>query len=136
MVEAGIVVLIDTGISALSIPGGFAVQLPKNQISVTEPMAWTYRSIVSEEFYTLEGQDAYTEWEIQIDCHGYTMANSITLARAIQEVLRGGWSGVLSDPDHTRVFGIQQEPPSIDGFSDINRSYVRSLEYKIQYAQS
>ncbi len=136
MIEAGLVTLIQAGLGTPPMaPGGFAVQLPKDQISSASPMAWTYRGIIVEPTYVLEGQDAFTEWEVQIDCHGYTMANAIALARTIQAVLRGNWSGVLPDPDHTVVFGVQQEPPGPDGFSDANRSYVRTLEYKIQYAQ-
>jgi len=136
MIEAGLVTLIQAGLGTPPMaPGGFAVQLPKDQISSTSPMAWTYRGIIVEPTYVLEGQDAFTEWEVQIDCHGYTMANAITLARAIQGVLRGNWSGVLPDPDHTVAFGVQQEQLGPDGFSDANRSYVRTLEYKIQYAQ-
>jgi hypothetical protein len=136
MIEAGLVALIQAGLGTPPIaPGGFAVQLPKDQISSASPMAWTYRGIITDPTYVLEGQDAFTDWEVQIDCHGYTMANAIALARAIQGVLRGNWSGVLPDPDHTVVFGVQQEPLGPDGFSDANHSYVRTLEYKIQYAQ-
>lgn len=134
MIEAGLVLLIQGGIGGIA-PGGFAVQLAKDQISAAAPMAWTYRSITSEPTYVLEGQDALTGWEVQIDSHGYTMANAITLARAIDGVLRGGFQGTLSDPDHTVVLGIFRRDPFIDGFSDANRSYVRTAEYLVQYYQ-
>ena len=136
MIEQGFVALIQAGLGSPPMaPGGFAVQLPKDQISSAAPMAWTYRSIVSDPTYHLGGQDALTGWEVQIDCHGYTMANAITLARAIDAVLRGGYTGVLSDPDHTFVQGVFRMGPFIDGFSDVNRSFVRTLEYLVNYDQ-
>ena len=64
------------------------------------------------------------------------MADAIALARAIDGVLRGGYSGVLSDPDHTRVHGIFRRGPYVDGYSDLNRSYVRTMEYLVNYNQS
>jgi hypothetical protein len=136
MIEAGFVLLVQAGLGSPPLaPGGFAVQLPKDQISPVTPYAWTYRSIVSDPTYVLEGQDPFTSWEIQLDCHGYTMQNAITLARAVDVVLRGGYSGVLSDTDRTRVFGIFRRGPFLDGYSDANRSFVRTMEYEIQYAQ-
>jgi hypothetical protein len=63
------------------------------------------------------------------------MANAMTLARKIDGVLRGGFSGVLPDPDSTFVQGIFRSGPSVDGFSDLNRSYVRTLEYLVNYDQ-
>ena len=137
MIEAGLVALVQQGItSALpGVPGGFAVQLPKDQISSASAMAWTYRCIVAEPTYTLQGQDPFTGLELQIDCHGYAMADAIALARAIDGVLRGGYSGVLPDADHTVVQGIFRMAPFTDGFSDANRSYVRTLEYLVNYDQ-
>jgi hypothetical protein len=117
------------------VPGGFAVQLPKDLISQTTPKAWTYRSITSEPTYVLEGQDGFTTWEIQLDCHGNTMDDAIVLARAIDSILRGGFRGILSDPDRTVVQGIFRQGPLVDGFSDSNRTYVRTLEYRIEYNQ-
>jgi hypothetical protein len=140
MIEQGLVALIQNGIASLKLDprgNGVAVMLPKDLLSPggSVTMAWTYRGIVSTPTYVLEGQDAYTEWEIQIDCHGQTMVQAMTLARAIDGVLRGGYSGTLPDPDNTRVFGIQRIGPYLDGYSDANRSFVRTLEYKIDYAQ-
>jgi hypothetical protein len=145
MVEQGLVMLIQQGIASLtpSVPGGYGVQLPKDLISDTVPMAWSYRAIVAEPSYVLEGQDAFTGLELQIDCHGFwldpqgrpTMANAINLARAIEGVLRGGWAGTLPDPDATVVQGIFRQSHYVDGFSHVNRSYVRSLEYLVNYDQ-
>jgi hypothetical protein len=134
LIEQGFVALVQSGLTALSVPGGFQVQLPPNQISAANPMAWTYRSINRPPDYVLEGQTGYTEWEIQLDCHGFSMANAITLAAAVDAVLRGGYSGTLSDPDHTIVYGIFRRAPFLDGFSDLNRSFVRTMEYEIQYS--
>ena len=137
MVEQGLVMLIQSGLGTPPIaPGGWAVELPKDQVSPAAPMAWTYRSIDSDPTYLLNGQDGFTGWYVQIDCHGYTMANAITLARAIDGVLRGGYAGTLPDPDHTVVVGIFRQNHFLDGFSDANRTYVRTLEYLIQYNQT
>lgn len=136
--------LIQAGIAEAfpNVPGGYGVELPKDLLSKATPLAWNYRSITSEASYVLEGQDAFTDWEVQIDCNGFSdqlggpgMAGAIQLARAIDGVLRGGFSGVLPDPDATLVYGIYRQPGFIDGFSDLNRSYVRSLEYHVGYAQ-
>ena len=136
MIEQGLELLIQSGLGTPPMaPGGFMVQLPKDFISPNTPMAWSYRSIVSEPSYTLTGQDSWTSWEVQIDCHGYTAAHAITLARAIDKVLRGGFSGTLPDADHTVVQGIFRQGSFVDGFSDTSRSYVRSLEYEVQYHQ-
>jgi hypothetical protein len=137
VVEQGLVLLIQSGISSLtpSVPGGFAAELPKDQISASSPMAWTYRSITSEASYHLGGQDAFTGWNVQIDCHGYTMANAIALARAIDGVLRGIYQGTLPDTDQTFVQGIFRDPQFVDGYSDANRSFVRTMEYLVQYDQ-
>jgi len=137
MVEQGLVLLIQSGLGVPPMaPGGFAVQLPKDQISVDSPKAWTYRSIVSEPTYVLEGQDGLTGWEVQLDCHGNTMLDAIALARAIDGVLRGGYSGALPDSDRTLVQGIFRQGTFLDGFSDSNRSYVRTLEYLVMYYQT
>jgi hypothetical protein len=137
MIEAGLVTLIQNGLTgqSITVPGGFAVQLPKDLISSNTPQAWTYRSILSTPTILLNGQDPLTMWEVQIDCHGYTMSDAIVLARAIDHVLRGSYAGVLSDADNTVVQGIFRLPSFVDGFNDTNRSFVRSLEYRINYVQ-
>lgn len=137
MIEQGLVMLIQSGLGSPPLAaGGFLATLPKDQISPSNRMAWAYRSISSEPEYVLNGQTGWTEWHVQIDCHGYAGADAIALARAIDGVLRGGFRGHLADPDATYVFGIFRLPPFVDGYNDTNRSYVRSLEYVIQYQQS
>jgi hypothetical protein len=137
MIEQGLVMLIDQGISSVisGVPGGSSVQLAKDQLSQSNSKAWTYRCFHSEPTYVLEGQDGFTAMELQIDCHGYTAADAQALARAIDGVLRGGFAGTLSDPDHTLVQGIFRQGPFLDGFSDSNRSFVRTLEYLVNYNQ-
>jgi hypothetical protein len=136
MVEQGLVALIQAGLGNPPLaPGGFAVKLPENYISATNPMAWTYRSILAEPSYLLAGQDGLTGWHVQIDCHGNSMSDAIHLARTIDGVLRGSWSGVLPDPDATVVQGIFRQGPAIDGYSDTAHSYVRTLEYLVNYEQ-
>jgi len=134
MVEQGLCQLIVGGVNDATVQM-FPVQLPPNHINATRPKALTYRSVLSEPLYVLEGQDPLTCWELQIDCHGFTMADAISLARAVDGVLRGGWSGTLPDPDATVVQGIFRLPGSVDGFNDASRSYVRSLEYSVRYVQ-
>jgi hypothetical protein len=138
MIEQGFCTLIQNGLKGqgVSVPGAFAVELPKDLISASTPQAWTYRSIISTPLYFIDGQDPLTMWEVQIDCCGFTMTNAITLARSIDSVLRGSWSGTLQDADHTVVQGIFRLPSMVDGFNDINRSFVRSLEYQINFIQA
>ena len=137
MIEAGIVQLINAGIASAypGLTGGFSSQLPENFLSNANPWSWCYRSIMSKPLYMLSGQGALTEWEVQIDCHGKTAANSIGVARAIDGVLRGGYSGTLSDSDSTVVLGVFRLPSQVDGFNDDAHTFVRSLEYNIQYIQ-
>jgi hypothetical protein len=136
VIEQGLVQLIQAGLGTPPLaPGGWAVQLPPNQITDTAPMAWTYHSLSAEPSYTLASQDGFTSWELRVDCHGRTMADAIRLARAIDGVLRGGYSGKLPDDDATFVHGIFRRGPYVDGFSDLNRSYVRTMEYLVNYNQ-
>ena len=130
--------LIEAGLAAVSItaPGGFLAQLPPNQIQASAPMAWASRSILAEPSFNLTNETDWTEWHVQIDCHGFTSLNAVTLAKAIMKILRGGYRGTLSDPDSTTVQGIWRQGTYIDGFSPDNRSYVRSLEYLISYNQT
>lgn len=139
MIEQGLVQLIQSGIGSLS-PGGWATQLPKDLIGSDASKgqvlkAWTWKSITSSASYDLSGQDGFTGWQVQIDCHGNEAADAIALARAIDGVLRGGYSGTLSDPDNTVVVGIFRQGAFVDGYSDTNRSYVRTLEYLVNYQQ-
>jgi hypothetical protein len=136
MVEAGLQIYITTGLANAAIPPGFSDVLPKNQITVATPQAWLWKTILSEAEYVLEGGGAgYTTWTVQIDCHGFTAANSMSLARAIETVLRGSFQGTFADSDSTKVSGIFRKPLFLGGFDDDNRSFVRSLEYEIVYNQ-
>ena len=132
-VAQGLYLLIQSGTSNLA--PGFAVQLPINQLSSTAPMAWSYRSITSVPTYTIGGQVSFTDWTVQIDSHGLTMAYAEQLAAAIDGVLRGSWSGVMSDSNNTIVNGIFRKATNVDGFRDENKSFVRSMDFCIQYYQ-
>lgn len=139
MVEEGLVRMIQAGVAgsppSLTVPGGFFAELPKDTISAAAPMAWSYRSILSEPEFVLGSQTSWVDWTVQIDCHGFTAKDAIRLARAVDGVLRGGFEGTLSDADHTKVRGIFRQAPQVDGYNDANRTYVRSLEYLVQYLQ-
>ena len=112
-------------------PGGFTSMLPKDLLSPTVPMAWTYRTLSSEPNYFLTGQDGYTELIWQIDCHGLRASDARSLAMAIDATLRGGFAGTLSDADRTVVQGIFRLGPALDGYDPINRTFVKTLEYQI-----
>lgn len=131
---------IQQGLAALTpavvVPGGYGAELPEDLLSADKPQAWSWRSITSNAEFVLSGETGWTEWVVQIDCHGFqSHALAITLARAITKVLRGVFQGVLPDSDNTYVFGIYRQPPLVDGYSDTNRSFVRSLEYRVIYQQ-
>ncbi len=139
-IEKGLELLIQAGLGSPPIAsGGFFVQLPKDFITAANPMAWTYRFLISNPTYTLDTQDGFTAAEIRIDCHGFTAAHAIQLANAIAVALRppagnsGAWSGTLPDSDATVVQGIFQSGNAPDGYSDLNRSFVRTLEFLVNY---
>lgn len=134
MVEEGLTTLILSGINDPAIQM-FPVQLPKDWVNASRPKALVYKSILSRPLYVLEGQDGLTEWEVRIDCHGVTAKDAQALARAVDGVLRGGWSGTLADEDSTVVQSILRLPSCIDGFNDNSRTYVRTLEYEVRYEQ-
>ncbi|HXI42057.1 MAG TPA: hypothetical protein VNH83_18895 [Bryobacteraceae bacterium] len=136
-IEQGISLLVR---NALSNPpddafGGFFAQLPKDWISADRPRAWTYRFITSNPMYVLAGANGMVEAELQIDCHGFTPEDAIALAAAIDPVL-SGFHGLLPDDDQTKVQGMFNQGSSTDGYSDVNRTFVRTLEYQIHYAAS
>ena len=151
MVEQGLVLLVGNGIAsgspALSnVPAGQGVMLEPKDLVYSGPtnpapagaitQAWTFKTITSKPEYTLDGQTGWTEWVVQIDCHGTRYADATNLYRAIDKVLRGGYRGYLPDVDSTYVFGVYREDPGPDGFSDANRTYVRTLQYRIIYQQN
>lgn len=140
MIELGLVMYIQQKLAGsppvTPPPGGFAMgELPKDQITPANPRAWAYRSIISRPDYVLNGQTGWTEWDVQIDCHGATAADAIALARAIETALRPPLPHTLPDPDSTVLFGLFRLDPMPEFFSDADRSYVRSLEYTVQYQQ-
>ena len=129
---------ITAGLAALTppiaVPGGFPdILQPTDLISAAVPQAWSYRDIVTGRDYNLQGPGC-NEWQVQIDCHGFTALNRDQLSDAIAAILDPGFSGQFPDPDSTLVRGIfRLRSSGLSGFSDANHSYVRSLEYEIQF---
>jgi hypothetical protein len=132
MIEEGLYKFIQAGINNATIPG-YPVELPANAVTVTTPQAWSYRGITSIPTYYLSGQDAFTRWTVQLDLHGFTMAAAQALARIVIGILSGGYRGTFTDVDSTVVLGIFLLPSQVDGFSDISRTFIRSIEVEIQY---
>ncbi len=121
-------------------PGGFMSTLPKDFIQPAgtpggSPMAWVYQCLLSEPTYFLTGEDGFTTLTMRINCHGYTAAYALQLYYAINAVLRGIYSGTLSDAAQTVVRGVFRQPDFVDGFDPINRSFVRTVEYEVNYQQ-
>jgi hypothetical protein len=136
MMEQGFVHLL-SGLLATQYPNmapGFLVQTPPNFLSSANPVAWAYRSIISRPLFILEGQDALTATTLQVDALSISAKGSQTLANAICSALSGVWSGTFSDG--TVVKGIFRLPAQIDGYIDESRSYVRSLEFTVQFYAS
>jgi hypothetical protein len=133
-VAQGLYLLIQSGTNNLA-PGFAYGELPENQLSASAPMAWTYRTITSRPTYTINGQVSFTSWNVQIDSHGTTQAYADQMSNAIDGVLRGVWSGTMSDSQSTIVNGIFKTNTDITGFRDENKSFVRSLGYTVQYYQ-
>lgn len=135
-IEDGLVLLIQSGMGSPPMaPGGFMVKLPKDLIvpGSTTTKAWVWKAISSTPTYILEGQDGFTALHWQIDCHGLTATDSIDLANAIDAVLRGGYMGTLPDTAQTVVQGIFGETGPHDGYDSDSKTYVRILEYLINY---
>lgn len=141
MIEEGLVLLIQTALAGSppnlpGVPGGYGDSLPKDTITAATPMAWVYKTVSREPDFTLAGETDWAQWNVQIDCHGKTKANAITLRKAIADVLSGGFRGALSDTDDTIVNGIFEEDSPPSGFSDANLTFVEALEYQVLYRQT
>lgn len=129
MIEQGLVLLVNgsTAVTEIAPAGGYLATLPKD---ATLP-SWTYRFISDVPGLTLETTETLTRSRVQIDCYGNTAADAIRLAHAINAML-SGYTGVLSDPDATRVQGCFQSN-KIDFFDDASRTPRRLLEYQLWY---
>jgi hypothetical protein len=133
-VEQGIVLYIQAGLGSPPIaPGGWAGELPQNILGTSTPMAWAYKTITAEPTYCLNVQDGWTALEIQIDCHGITAPLAQQLMYAIKGILRGEPKPVFADSDATVTQGIFDKGTNLLGYSDITRSWVRTLEYLVLY---
>lgn len=132
--EQGLVSLIQSGTNNLA-PGGFMGAIPEAYaVTAQNPKVWVFHTILDVPTIAFEGADALCEAEIQIDCHGYTADDAVALAAAVKAALSGVGNPVtLTDPDKTVVQGIFRRSPHVDGYSDANHTYVRSLEYLVAY---
>ena len=133
-IEAGLSQLLITGLKAtypdLQV---FGVTTPVDYISKSNRYGIAYRSIIDTPSYILEGQDALSFWEVQLDCIGFEYKDAIKLAKAVSDLLAGTWTGTLSDG--TVVKGIFRLPSKVDGITEA-RNYIRSLEFQIIYYAS
>lgn len=142
MVELGFVEYIQAGLGSasppISVPGGFGDKLPENTIvpGGSTTAAWVYKTVDRVPEYVLAGRTGWTEWNVQIDCHGITKANAIALRQAIWEVLKNGLNGTFSDPDSTFVFQIFERDWLPSMFNDDSHTYVEAIEYQVIYQQT
>lgn len=121
----------------IALPNIYLVELPKDYISFKNPMGLKYRFITVPPDYTLStGDSGLQAATIQFDCCGYDSASSVVLAYALRKVFKANFRGPLLDPDATFVDSIFRLPTCVDGYSDTNRTYVRSLEYVVNYIQT
>ena len=132
MIEQGIVMLVQASAAVQAIaPGsGFFAEAPKDHAL---PL-WTYVAVSELQPYALDGSNGFITRRVQINCDGAVAADCINLARAIDDVL-SGYSGVLADPDTTRVHGCFRSNV-VDFFDDPGRTSRRILEYEICFTQT
>jgi hypothetical protein len=132
MIEQGIVMLVQASpaVAAIAPGSGFFAEAPKDH----QLPLWTYISASETEPYTLAGEHGFISRRLQINCDGAIPADCIRLARAIDDVL-SGYSGVLPDPDATRVHGCFRTN-LIDFFDEPGRTSRRILEYETWFTQT
>jgi len=135
VIEQGLVILIQESIPEDMAPGGFAVQLPPNQITEASPMAWTYTLLGGTPVNALHTVGGLRMRRLQIDCFGLTAAHAFTLASAVQSAL-DGFSGALKDPDKTVVDNcLLSEEPYDFPFDAAARNYRRMIEFELWFFQ-
>jgi hypothetical protein len=132
MIEQGLVLLVqgDATVQAICPVGGFLAQLPKD---FSLP-SWIYEVVSDPTDYELTGPVSQSSTRIQLKCYGANGADTISLAKAIHNVLNG-YHGTLTDADTTVVHGCFKTN-SIDFFDDNARNYIRILEYLICFDSS
>ncbi|HTF64547.1 MAG TPA: hypothetical protein VK638_17835 [Edaphobacter sp.] len=129
MIDQGLVLLLQgsPAVAAIAPTGGFNTQLPPDK----QLPSWTFQLISSPSDLTLQGPISLTMARYQFDCYGQTKAQTILLAKAINDVL-DGFAGMLTDPDAT-IVQVAVRSNMLDFFDDDARNYRRMLEYQIQY---
>ena len=133
MIEQGIVALVqgDPVVSGIAPIGGFAVQLPKDQVLPS----WTHIAVTEKPNYTFKGPVTLRPRRLQIDCYGYVFADCILLGNAIDAVL-SGFSGTLSDPDSTFVQGCFRTNQIDFPLDATSRTFRRMLEYELWFEKN
>lgn len=140
MIEEGIVKAIKAGLQAanVNVPGGYmSAELPKDLPSALVPQIWAVLFVTQDIGKSLKGQNSRTDAYIQIDCHGWDgdgqgSPRAFGLAKSIEFVMRGIGPAVLDDADSILLETVFLEDVN-DGFRDASRSYIRSLDYSLQF---
>ena len=129
MIEQGLVLLLgsDPTVTSIAAVGGFFAQLPKDQALPS----WSYLGVSDKAHYTFAGLVLTSSRRLQIDCYGYTAADVILLAGAIDRIL-SGFKGTLTDPDETVVQGAFRTQ-QIDFYDEASRTFRRMLEYEVWF---
>ena len=132
MINKGLVMRIQSGI-ATSFPacrGGFEGQLPPN----AAPPAYSYRVISDPANTTLRSFRGFGNRRYEFKCWGIDAASADALADAIDAQL-DGFSGVLTDPDATRVDSMFRTDRLEADLSPSSRNFWVMLEYSIWFYQ-
>jgi hypothetical protein len=135
MIDQGIVMLVNAGLSSPPFVGGFDAQLPKDAGSGAFSLPnWSYLIVYDHSDTGLQFAKGLTKRMLQIDCYGATPAAALTLSESIDAILNG-FQGHLPDPDSTFVSSCFNSDKR-NMFDDAPRSYRRMLEYELCYSQS
>lgn len=134
MIELGLVLLVNSGLSSPPFAGGYFVQaLPKNPTYPT----WVYQFISRVPNTGLQFVKGLNMGRLEIHCLGSQDAqgaDAVTLAYQIDAILNG-YAGNLPDPDATFVSSCVRSDGK-DDYYDSFRTYGRMIEYEIQFAST
>jgi hypothetical protein len=132
MIELGLVLLVNAGLSSPPFQGGYFVQaLPSNPTYPT----WVWQTISRVPNTGLLFVKGLNMMRFEIHCLGSQDAqgaDAVTLAYQIDAILNG-FAGNLPDPDATFVSSCVRS--DVDNrYFDSFRTYGRMLEYELQFA--
>lgn len=133
MINRGLVMRIQAGIvsSFPTCKGGMEGQLSQNQA----PPSYTFRVISDPANTTLRSFKGFGNRRYEFRCWGVDAASADALANAVDALLNG-FSGVLPDPDATRVDSMFRTDRMEADFSSSARNFWVMLEYSIWFYQS